>query len=82
MKRPEKKDYDFNEPFEDLRFGLDMMRYADQLENEVKELRGYLKEIKEHTDDLLHANEDCHLNDSAIRMILNKALWKPRAESK
>lgn len=33
MTRPNKKDYDFNDVFEAARFGLNMIKYADYLEN-------------------------------------------------
>lgn len=39
MKRPERKDYDFNDLFDALLFSIDMMKYSDYLEKQSAELR-------------------------------------------
>ena len=38
MKRPNKKDYDFNDHFECLRFSNEMIKYADYIESEYIKL--------------------------------------------
>tara|TARA_R100001244_G_scaffold16277_1_gene17810 strand:- start:128 stop:358 length:231 start_codon:yes stop_codon:yes gene_type:complete len=35
MKRPSRKDHDFNDPFDSLLFSFKMIQYADHLEEEV-----------------------------------------------
>lgn len=38
MEKPNKEDYDFNEVFEGVRFAANMIKYADQLESELKRI--------------------------------------------
>ena len=36
MERPNKEDYDFNDPFEGARFACYMIQYADYLESKIE----------------------------------------------
>lgn len=35
MKRPNKKDYNFNDIFEGVRFAIDMIKYSEHLESKI-----------------------------------------------
>ena len=40
MLKPDKKDYDFNDPFESLKFIREMIIYTNELEKEIEFLKG------------------------------------------
>lgn len=43
MSRPNKKDYNFNEVFEGARFAADMIKYCDNIEQQLKEAQEQAK---------------------------------------
>ena len=46
LKIPDREDYDFNDPFESLRFVNDLLKYIDQIEAQNKGLVDRVKEIE------------------------------------
>lgn len=50
MKRPNKKDYDFNDFFECRDFAEDMIRYANHQEQENNELLGRCANLQQDAD--------------------------------
>ena len=64
MKRPNKKDYDFNDHFNCVKYAIDLGKYVDHLEQrEIKqELKSTTIEISAHKFEVYHKDVDLKLD--------------------
>jgi len=54
MEKPNKKDYDFNDHFQVIRFSSDMINYSNYQDKKIEELR---EESKKYADALINTND-------------------------